>query len=382
MSELTALVDATIFTGEAFVEGHALVIRDGKILDIASRSRVPADAVQVSCAGQIIAPGFIDAQVNGGGNVLLNNAPSVDAALKIAAAHQKYGTTRLLLTCFTAGKEISRDALASIRTARAKNPGILGAHMEGPHLSDARRGVHKAALLRSPDAEDLAALKPVDKETLLVTVAPECVTPQQIKTLKKQGVVVAIGHTEASVDQTREALSAGASGFTHLFNGMGGLNARSPGPAGVALDDRASWCSLIIDGFHVAPEMARLAIRAKPVGKIFFVSDAMAPSASDAPQAFQLYGETIMVENGRCVNSEGKLAGAVLTMGAAVRNSIQKFGIDPAEALSMATAAPAAFLGLDTRFGKLLPGFDADIVALDTDWNVKSTWISGRQIAA
>src|SRR5262249_25795775 len=157
----------------------------------------------------------------------------------------------------------------------------------------------------------------------------------------------------------RGALAAGATGFTHLFNGMGGLSARGGGPADVALDDRNSFCSLIADGHHVSGEMIRLALRVKP-GKIFLVSDAMPPSAADHPEPFELYGETIHIENGRLVNSEGKLAGAVLTMAQAVHNCIKKFGVEPDEALRMATLYPAQFLGLDKHLGKLLPGYEAD----------------------
>ncbi|MGE3623842.1 MAG: N-acetylglucosamine-6-phosphate deacetylase [Bdellovibrionales bacterium] len=369
MPNLTALCDAVIFTGDAFVEGHALVTGEGKIVDIVSRNRLPGGVKAVSCADKILVPGFIDAQVNGGGNVMFNNTPTAEACLAIARAHRRFGTTRLLPTCITDHADVTRRAFAAMRDARKKDKGILGIHVEGPHLSEARRGVHLASLIRPMQEDDIQLYRPEGDETVLVTVAPETVPPVQILRLRGQGAVVALGHTQAGAAETRAALQAGATGFTHLFNGMGGLSARGEGPADVALDDRDCWCSIIADGHHVSAEMIRLALRAKP-GRIFLVSDAMPPSAADDPQPFDLYGETIRAENGRCVNGEGKLAGAVLTMAQAVHNCINKFGIDPREALCMATVYPAEFLGL-RGMGKLLPGFAEDVVVMNAKFGVE-----------
>jgi len=382
---VSALTDATIFTGEAFVEGHALLVKDGKVADIVRK--IPGDAKVVSHAGKILAPGFIDAQVNGGGNVFLNNTPTAEACLAIAAAHRAYGTSHILPTVITDTPEVTAKAVAAVREARRKDKSILGIHIEGPHLSEARRGVHKAEYLRKLSDEDLKLYRPEagDPPTrissnddssgeelrgtgvMLVTLAPECASPEQIKQLRAQGVIVSIGHTQATPEQTRAALAAGATGFTHLFNGMGGLSARGNGPADVALDDRNSWCGIIADGHHVIAEMIRLAVRVKPE-KIFLVSDAMPPSASHDPKPFQLYGETIRAEGGRCVNGEGKLAGAVLTIGEAVHNCVKKFGIEPDDVLRMASTYPAAFLGLDKSLGKLVPGYEASVAVLTTEF--------------
>ncbi|HEU0117969.1 MAG TPA: N-acetylglucosamine-6-phosphate deacetylase [Alphaproteobacteria bacterium] len=373
----TAYCDATIFTGETWVEGHALLVEGGKILDIAAQNRIPGDAKRAAYKGQILAPGFIDAQVNGGGNVLLNNTPTADACIAIAKAHQKHGTTRLLPTCISDTPEITGKALAATRTAHKSCPNILGIHIEGPHLGQERRGVHKSEYLRSLSADDLKLYQPESGEVILTTVAPETVSPDDIKKLKQQGAIISLGHTSASPDKIKAALAAGATGFTHLFNGMGkpGENA----PADTAVRDQDSWCGIIIDGFHVTPEMLQLALRSKPKGKVFLVSDAMPPAASDNPQPFQLYGETIRVENGRCVNHEGKLAGSSITMADAVRNCVKSFGVEMEEALRMASAYPAAFLGLDQRFGKLLPGFDADIVAMTPEIEIRSVIVAGRE---
>lgn len=362
---LTALCEATIFTGEAMVEGHALLIRDGKILDIVAQSKTPADAHKINQSGHILAPGLIDVQVNGGGNIQLNNTPTAESCIAIANAHRAYGTTRLLPTIITDTPAITRQALAAVREARKTCPAILGIHIEGPHLSVERRGVHQVDKIRPLTDHDLELYRPQGDEIILMTIAPENVGADQIKALRQQGVIVSLGHTNASPEQIRAALAAGATGFTHLFNGMGSLSARAPGPAGTALDDRDSWCSVIADGHHVSVEMIRLALRTKPPGKIFLVSDAMAPAASPTPQAFSLYEETITIKNGQCVNGEGRLAGSMITLADALRHCVQKVGVDIEEALRMASTYPAEFLGLGQRLGKLLPGYEADVVAID-----------------
>lgn len=379
-TSLTALCDATIFTGESMTEGHALLIKDSLILDIVGQNHVPADAVKVDCRDQILTAGFIDAQVNGGGNTLFNNSPTTEAALSIAKAHAHYGTTSLLLTCITDRPEVTQQAVRAVRTARQYSSSILGIHIEGPHLGTERRGVHKTEYIRTMTANDAQVYKREGDEIVLMTLAPETVSAELIAKLSQQGIIVSLGHTSASSEQIRTALTAGATGFTHLFNGMGGINAREPGPAGIALDDPTSWCSLIADGHHVSAELIRLALRAKPKGKIFLVSDAMPPAATDNPQPFLLYGETIRMADGRCINSEGKLAGAAMTMLDAVRHCAIKIGVSLEESFRMASTYPARFLGLDKKLGRLLPSYAADIVALDPALNLKSVWVDGAML--
>jgi len=358
---LIALCDAVIFTGEAMVEGHALLIQDDKIADITRKP--PANAQKKSFPDRILAPGFIDAQINGGGNILLNNTPTAEACVAIAAAHRKFGTTHLLPTCITDTPEVTQKAVAAVREARKSNKAILGIHIEGPHLNVDARGVHSAEHIRAISDEDLQLYRREDGEVMLMTVAPENVSPQQIKKLREQGIAVSLGHTKAAPEQIRAALAAGASGFTHLYNGMGGATSHV---VHTALEDRASWCSLIADGHHVSADRVRAALRAKP-GKIFLVSDAMAPAATDKPQPFRLYGETIQIDQGRCANTEGRLAGSMITMLDAVRYCVKTVDIEIEEALRMASAYPAAFLGLDKKLGQLLPGFESDVIAFTPD---------------
>lgn len=375
LSATTALCQATIFTGEAWVENHALLIKDSKILDIVAQRKIPSDAQIISHPDMFLAPGFIDAQVNGGGNIQLNNTPTPEACIAIAKAHRRYGTTRLLLTCITDRPEITQQSLQACRVARKTCPEILGIHLEGPHLGIERRGVHKADFIRPVTQQDLQLYKPESGEVMLVTLAPENVSRDTIQVLHEQGVIISIGHTDALPEQIHTAIKAGATGFTHLFNGMGKPNTGEVTPADTALKEPTAWCGMIMDGFHVSNELAKLALQSKP-GKIFVVSDAMAPAASDNPQSFELYGEKIDVAGGRCVNHEGKLAGSCITMLDAVRHCVTKVGIPLEETLRMAALYPATFLGVDNRLGKLLPGYEADVVVLTPEIEISSVIVA------
>lgn len=373
---LLALSDATIFTGEAMVEDHCLIIQDGKVKDIVGKNKIPPTANVESYGGHILVPGFIDTQVNGGANLLLNSAPTAETCMQIAKSHQKYGTTRLLPTIISDDSKLTGIAIKAIREARKYCSNILGIHIEGPHLSTEKRGIHNIDYIRSLTPDDLSVYYPRSDEIMLITLAPENVTSEQIKALCDGGAIVSIGHSNALAEQVRGALDAGASGFTHLFNAMSMMTARLPGVAGIALDDESSWCGLIVDNHHVSPEMVRLAVHAKASGKVILVSDAMPPSATNSSAPFKIGKDTINVENGRCVNQEHQLAGTCITISDAVRNCI-KLGIELQEALRMASANPAAFLRLDKKLGKLLPGYIADVVALDFEFKPRTVWVEG-----
>ena len=373
---LTAFCDATILTGEATVEGHALLARGVTIVDIVSNNHIPDEANKISGPDQIITAGLIDAQVNGGGNVQLNNCPTEEACLTIAKAHRKYGTTGLLLTCISDTTETTSQAIKAIRQARKEDRGILGIHLEGPHLGMEKRGVHSPNAIRQLKPEDISIYKHTGDEVMVLTVAPENVSVDDIKALSKQAIV-SLGHTNALPEQIRAALAAGATGFTHLYNAMGGMSARAPGVIGAALDDLDSWCGIIANDHHVMPEMIRLALRSKALGKVFLVSDAMAPAATDVPQPFDLYGQKIDVANGRCTTADGNLAGSAITLLDAVKYCVKKVGVDIEEAFRMASTYPAAFLGLDKKFGKLLPNYSSDLIVLDRELNLLEVWPAG-----
>jgi len=375
---LTALVNARVLGDAGFIDAAVVLIDSARIVDVVVASDPRIRTAQIhDLRGLTLAPGFIDCQVNGGGGVLFNDAPTVDGIRRIAQAHRKFGTTGLLPTLISDDAATMRAAIAATRAAiRQGVPGVLGIHLEGPFLAPQRKGIHDDAKFRAPTAMDVDLIAATDAGRILVTLAPEQVAPQTIRALVERGVILSAGHTAATWAQTRAALDAGVRGFTHLYNAMSPLQSREPGAVGAALEDCTSWCGIIVDGHHVHPAALRVALAAKPRGKVFLVTDAMPPVGSDDAQ-FTLNGETITCRDGKCTNADGVLAGSALDMASAVRNAIAMLGVAADEALRMASAYPAAFLGLEKSHGRIAPDYAADLVALDADFGVRSTWIGG-----
>jgi N-acetylglucosamine-6-phosphate deacetylase len=376
---LAALVNARVLTPAGLETDRAVLIHGDRIMDI-----VPAcdprmrDASVHDLGGALLAPGFIDCQLNGGGGVLFNDAPTVDSIRRIGAAHAQFGTTGFLPTLISDDAQVMRTAILAVDSAIAAGvPGVLGIHLEGPYLAPDRRGIHDATKFRRPQSSDIELVSSLSGGKTLITLAPECVGDDAIRELARRGVIVAAGHTAADYETMRRALASGVRGFTHLFNAMTPLQSREPGVVGAALEDPASWCGVIVDGFHLHPAALRIALAAKPRGKLFLVTDAMPPVGS-ASETFQLNGETITCRDGRCVNARGTLAGSALDMAAAVRNSIAQAGVDLTEALRMASTYPADFLGLGATHGRIASGYQADFVVLDEALNAMQTWIRGR----
>ena len=371
-----ALVNARVLMDGELVSGRAVVIHEGRIKAIVGEGDVPAGADEIDLRGQMLVPGFIDTQVNGGGDRLFNDDPSEDTIRAIGAAHRSFGTTGFLPTLISddaAKIEAAMDAAANAIAGSV--PGVLGVHIEGPFLNAAKRGIHDAAKLRTITDSDVELLSRPTGGKTIVTLAPETVPADAIRRLTSAGAIVCIGHTQASADQVFEALRSGARGFTHLFNAMSQLSAREPGTVGAALYDQISWCGLIVDGHHVDARVLKLALRAAPLRRFMLVSDAM-PSVG-GHKGFVLNGEPISVEGGRCVNADGTLAGSDLDMASAVRNAVTMLGLSLADAVAMASANPAAFLGLDHELGRIASGYRADLVLLDDDLQVVESWIDG-----
>jgi len=373
-----ALVNATIHTGDAVLSDSAVLIDGDSVAAVVPRADVPADATRHDLGGGILAPGFIDAQVNGGGGALFNDTPDLATIRRIAAAHRRYGTTALLPTFITDTREKRRHAVEAVAEALAGGePGVLGIHLEGPHIDLERRGVHDARHIGPPDDEDVYLMTRLGPGRTLVTLAPETVPAGLIAHLVARGVRVAAGHTGATWEQARAGVAAGVSGFTHLFNAMSPLGHREPGAAGAALTEDSAWCGIVVDGHHVHDAAVRLAWTAKPRGKLFLVTDAMPPVGAP-PGDFQLYGQTVTVRDGRCVSADGRLAGSALDMATAVRNCVRRVGIPLEEALRMASTYPAEFLGLAGGRGRIAPGMAADLVHLDEDLVARATWVGGK----
>ena len=370
-----------VFDGAVVHRNAAVVIEGAFIVAIAPREEVAvAMPLRALPDGAWLAPGFIDVQVNGGGDVLFNDMPTVEGIRTIAAAHRKFGTTALLPTLITDAPEKMRAAIAAVQEVVDVDPSVLGIHLEGPFLSPERPGVHEQRYIRVPAAEDGALLAAPRRGATVVTLAPERTPQGFIGQLARAGVRVCLGHSMATYAETRAAMAEGLTGFTHLFNAMRPMASREPGPIAAALESSDAWFGMIVDGAHVDPAMLRLALRgaARPM----LVTDAM-PPVGGSRTTFALYGGRITVRDGRCVRDDGVLAGSALSMAAAVRNCVQLLGVHLEDALRFASAHPAGFLGLDRMLGRLAPGYRADLVAFDPiGLEVRDTWVAGRPTAA
>ena len=382
--QTTALTGATVFTGDAVHENCSIVIEDGIVSRMVLNGAYKGDAaVSIDLEGRRLTPGFIDIQVNGGGGVLFNNAPTVESLRAIGQAHSRFGTTAFLPTLISDRYDVMRAGLDAVRRAREEGiPGVLGIHLEGPFLNPERRGAHDSGRLRPVDEEGIEILTPLGPDLVtLITLAPEMTTPDVIEHLCSAGVIVFLGHSAATYEQCREAMDAGASGFTHLFNGMAPLTGQEPGLVGAALEPGSTFFSIIADGKHVHPSTFRVALSLAQRGRGVLITDAM-PTVGSKEKAFELYGKRIELVEGALRDGRGSLAGSHLSMVDAVRNAMRFAALDWREALRMASSYPARMLNTDSRRGFIRSGYAADFVELDEDMNLHRTWIAGVPIAS
>ncbi|WP_376702486.1 N-acetylglucosamine-6-phosphate deacetylase [Mesorhizobium sp. ISC25] len=385
MTDRFALTGARIFDGDDWHDNAALLVRDSLVEAIVAAGAVPPGVARIETGGGMLAPGFVDLQVNGGGGVMLNDHPDVASIETICRAHAPFGTTALLPTLITDTSEITAAAVAAgAEAARRKVPGFLGLHLEGPHLSIARKGAHDPALIRPMLDLDQAMLIVARKTVpvLLTTVAPESVEPGQVSALSKAGIVVSIGHSDTGYAAARAFAEAGATVVTHLFNAMSQIGNREAGLAGAAIDTGTFYAGIIADGIHVDPATMAIALRAKQgPGKILLVTDAMATIGTDMT-SFTLNGRTIHRKDGRLTLADGTLAGADLDMISAVRFVHRVVGLSLDEALRMASLYPAQAIGQSHRLGRFAKGTAANIVSLSDDVDIKSVWIDGAMVFA
>lgn len=338
------------------------------------------DGAALDLEGGWLVPGFIDTQVNGGGDVLFNDSQDVATIARIGAAHARYGTTAFLPTLISGTFDAIERALDAVDAAIEQGvAGVVGIHIEGPFLSVERKGIHDAGNFRPLDDAALALLTRPRRGVVMVTLAPENCPPEAVRALVAAGVIVSIGHSNATYAQTQAAIAAGARGITHLYNAMSGLHHREPGVVGAAMDDASLYCGVIVDGVHVHPAALRIALAARPHDRFMLVTDAM-PCVGGERGEFMLNGERIRVEDSVCLNDAGTLAGCNLDMASAVRN-MHALGVSVEDAVAMASANPADFLGLSGKFGRLVPGHRADFVWLDRHLEVRGTWIGGGRVA-
>lgn len=374
-------INGRVAAADGVLDGATIALAGDRIAAIGPFDARRA-AATIDLAGGWLLPGFIDTQVNGGGGVLLNDAPSVEGIAAIAAAHRRYGTTALLPTLISDLPDVIEAALDALDAAvAARVPGVVGLHIEGPVLNPARKGIHDAGRLRRLDPALLALLARPRAGRVMVTLAPEMVTPADIATLARAGVIVSAGHSEADHATMVAAFDAGLTGVTHLFNAMPPLHQRDPGVVGATLDDPRAWSGLIFDGVHVADPVLRLAAKARPFERLMLVTDAMS-SVGATDKDFVLQGRPITVRDGICRYADGTLAGSDLDMAQAVANAVAVLGIGPERAAAMAAGHPADFLGLTHERGRLAAGLRADWVVADAALAARETWIGGSRVAA
>lgn len=372
---VTSYTGARVFDGQRFCDG-ALVVEEGHVVAIGS----PQGQV-VALSGGVIAPGFLDLQVNGSGGVQLDGRATLAGLRTICESQASLGATGCLPTLITDTYEATEQVIAAgIAAARAGVPGFLGLHLEGPHLDPRRKGAHDPALIRPMAARDLELLLQAARSlpTLLCTVAPESASAEQIAALAAAGVVVSLGHSDCAAATARAAMAAGARCATHLFNAMSQLGNREPGMVGAILGG-PGFAGLIADGLHVDPLSMKVALAAKPEG-VFLVTDCMGLAGTDLTE-MTLGGRRILRRDGRLTLQDGTLAGADLTLPRALQVLVETVGLVPERALAMATSVPARAIGRADSLGHLAPGRAADFVHLSPGWALEGVWRAGQPIA-
>ncbi|MBO6504944.1 MAG: N-acetylglucosamine-6-phosphate deacetylase [Kordiimonadaceae bacterium] len=357
-----------------FLEAAAVRFQEGRIVEVS-----PTGASGDLFEGTLV-PGFFDVQVNGGGGALFNDDPSVDTLKIISDAHRKFGTSRMLPTLISDDLEKVEASIKAVDTAITEGvPGIMGIHLEGPFLNTAKKGVHDAKKLQKITLSHVPLLSSLKNGRTLLTLAPELADGEVVQALLDAGVILSAGHTAATYEQMKQAVDWGVSGFTHLFNAMTGFESRAPGVVGAAFDSPDTFAGVIADGHHVHPASLKHAIQTMGPARTMLVTDAM-PTVGAVDERFELYGETIVAEGGRCATKEGVLAGSDLDMASAVRYAAETLGFGIMHAVEMASRTPARFMGFDADFGTLAPGQRADMVLLDKNLNVSAVWVDGNRL--
>ena len=364
----------SLFDGEEWLNNVVVEVDSGRISAI--QANCPSDDV----LPVKVVPGFVDTQVNGGGGALFNFEPNLEGLQTMMRAHAQFGTVAMLPTLITDDAAVIATAADAIATAIANHePGILGVHFEGPHLSIPKKGTHEESLIRPISDDEWRVYERSDLGIKMVTLAPECVELNDIERLVANNVIVCLGHTNASYEQAVAAIRAGATGFTHLFNAMSPFNSREPGAVGAALLADNAWCGIIVDRHHVSAEALRVALRSKPKGKLVLVTDAMSLIGTDDSE-FEFFGRKVIRQGDRLNSTTGELAGSHLDMLSAVHNTVADLDVSFEEAIAMASAYPATFIEAE-RLGQLKVGSDASWVQLSEDYKtVISTVINGRII--
>jgi len=397
----TVIYNGRVVLEHAVLEKGAVIFANGRIAYLGPQDVLPkvihlpgglepvrvGDGESIDAGGGWIFPGFIDVHVHGGGGADTMNG-TLEAIETISRTHARHGTTALLPTTMTAPHDQIMGAARAVRAAMerwrtAPWPGarVLGMHLEGPYINPKQAGAQDPKYMRRADIGELGEILSVLEDGFrLATIAPELPGgAEALEYLHRAGVIVSIGHSDATIDEAAEAFRAGVDHVTHTFNGMRGLHHREPGTVGAALLSEKALCEVIADGIHVHPEAIRLLWMVKGTAGVCLVTDAI--EAADMPEGtYRLGGQTVTVKDGACRLASGSLAGSILTMERAVRFMVREVGVPPHDAARMASLNVAEQLRISGRKGSLKIGKDADIVLLDSDFDVVRTWVEGRLV--
>ncbi|MCP2232511.1 N-acetylglucosamine-6-phosphate deacetylase [Erwinia aphidicola] len=377
-----ALTQGRIFTGHKILDNHAVVIADGLIERVCPLEDLPAGIETRDVGGAIVAPGFIDLQLNGCGGVQFNDdiaAISVETLQIMQKANEKSGCTSFLPTLITSTDELMKRAVEVMRAYLAQNANqALGLHLEGPWLNPLKKGTHDPALIRAPDQELVDFLCANADVITKITLAPEKVDAAIIRQLRAAGIVISAGHSHGTYEEAAAGIDAGVTFATHLYNAMPATSGREPGLIGALFDSPDVWCGVIADGLHVHYANIRNAKRIKG-DKLILVTDATAPAGASIDR-FIFAGKTIYYRNGLCVDENGTLSGSALTMIEAVENSVEHVGISLDETLRMATLYPARAMGVDNQLGSIEAGKVANLTVFTRDYKIIRTIVNGNEV--
>ncbi|AUI85625.1 N-acetylglucosamine-6-phosphate deacetylase [Vibrio azureus] len=372
-----ALSNCKIYTGSDVLTEHAVIINNDQIHSVVPVAHLPENIEVMDLDGANLSPGFIDLQLNGCGGVMFNDEITSETMHIMHQANLKSGCTSFLPTLITSSDEDMRASITAAREYQSKYQNhSLGLHLEGPYLNVAKKGIHSVDFIRSSDEQMIDFICDNADIVAKVTLAPELNDASHIARLKAAGIVVSIGHTNATYAEARQGFEAGITFATHLFNAMTPMVGREPGVVGAIYDTPEVYAGIIADGFHV--DYANLRIAHKIKGeKLVLVTDATAPAGADI-EDFIFVGKKVYYREGKCVDENGTLGGSALTMIEAVQNTVEHAGIALDEALRMATLYPATAMGVEERLGRIRKGMVANLTIFDRDFNVKATVVNGQ----
>ncbi|OEE13925.1 N-acetylglucosamine-6-phosphate deacetylase [Vibrio cyclitrophicus ZF205] len=372
-----ALSNCKIYTGSDVLTDHAVVIENELIKKVCPISELPEGIEVRDLDGTNLSPGFIDLQLNGCGGVMLNDEITADTMQIMHKANLKSGCTSFLPTLITSSDEDMRAVITAAREYHNQYQNqSLGLHLEGPYLNVAKKGIHSVDHIRKSDNEMIELICENSDLVTKVTLAPELNDSEHIERLHKAGVVVSIGHTNATYAEARQGFESGITFATHLFNAMTPMVGREPGVVGAIYDTPEVYAGIIADGFHVDYANIRIAHKIKGE-KLVLVTDATAPAGADM-EYFIFVGKKVYYRDGKCVDENGTLGGSALTMIEAVQNTVEHAGIALDEALRMATLYPAQAIGVESKLGRIKKGMVANLAVFDRDFNVKATVVNGQ----